>query len=700
MVAEKYANQIKRIKNNVEKSYTYFQGNYQRYNDFKKFTFYTQLSDEDTALLSQLQKPAIEFNILNTYVSRLCGEFSKQEPSIKVSMNYGKPIDPDMIELVEGHMRHILCEAANNSTQYCAFRDCLGGGFSVFKVWTEYENERSMDQVIRFERVFEPTLCGFDPMARTPHKGDGEYCFENFPRTKEQFEHEYPNVDISELRFIRDAPEGFNWTYRSEKEDIIMVCDYYEKKKKKVKLYKLANGATVTKDEYEEHLERWNQEGHIEQPPAIVAERKTDLEIVCRYRLIGNQIIEYSETNFRYLPLVFVDGDSVYIRNGVGSAFEQITRPYVFHAHGAQRLKNFAGQTLANEIENMVMHKFKVAKEALPTEEDYLEAYTNVQQANVLVYNAFMDNDPEKPIPAGVQEVQRIPTPPEITNAFVGADQMVQGILGNYDAALGINDNELSGVAIVEGATQSNAAAMPYVVNYMHSLNQVAQIFLDLFPKYITTKRTIPIMKLDGRRAYIDINEPNKLNMHYDAGALNVKVEAGVNFAVQKNRALMQITAMMQASPLFAQFMNTEGLDFLLDNMEFRGVDALKVRADQWMQQMKQMQAQQAQQPNPDQMYLQLEQQKIQMKGQEMQQDAQLKAQELMINKAKVDNDRLNVMLKAGQSQNELAAGLIKAKAEEKRADADLRLKHLDVGAKHAHNHAKLQHDMTKSRKE
>ena len=48
----------------------------------------------------------LEFNILEAYVSRLLGEFSKQEPSIEVSAENPENADPQTIEVVEQHMRH------------------------------------------------------------------------------------------------------------------------------------------------------------------------------------------------------------------------------------------------------------------------------------------------------------------------------------------------------------------------------------------------------------------------------------------------------------------------------------------------------------------------------------------------------------------------------------------------------------------
>lgn len=672
MVAKKHADQLKRIKTNIEKATSYFKNNADRFHEFRKFVFKCQLDDDDLDLLASLQKPQIEFNILNAYISRLCGEFSKQEPSITVRTHYGTPVDPAMIEVIEGHIRNILAESATDSTQYEAYKDSLSGGFSVFKVWTEYVNERSMDQVIRFGRAFEPTMCGFDPLARQPHKGDGRFCYEYYPYTKEEFKEKFPKVDIEKIEYTREAAD-FSWAYSNDKEDILVVCDYYEKKKSKRKLLKLANGVSLTEEEYIGHLAKWNESGFIQQPPAIVDERTTEIEIVHRYRLIGNQVLDHIETNYRYLPFVFVDGDSVLIKESEAGRLSQFTKPYIYHAKGAQRLKNFAGQTLANELENMIQHKFKVAQQALPEQEDYLDAYTNIQQANVLVWNAFANNDPDKPIPEPT-EIQRIPTPPEVTNAFQLTDQNVQTILGSYDAALGINDNELSGVAIVEGATQSNAAAMPYVVNYMHALNQVAQIIMDLIPKYFVTPRTIPTQGMDGKKGYKLINHPQGQDVMYDANMLNVRVEAGVNFEVQKNRALMQINAMMQSSQMFAMFMN-ENMDILLDNMSFRNVDIVRQRAEIWIKEQQQARQQQAQQPNPEMIKQQLKMKELEQKGKQMDIEAIMKEEELKLEQANIDAKKLDSMVKAGESINNVKIADRRATAEEHKATADLHLK-------------------------
>lgn len=693
-VAKKHQDRLKDIKRKIEKAAINFKANNKRFHEFQKFVFETAITASDRSELDGYGRPDIEFNITNAPISRLCGEFSKQEPSVYVTAENGAPVDPKVIEVVEGHLRHIFAEAKKRNTQYNVYRDQLSGGFSSFKVWTDYAHEMSFDQVINFGRVYEPTLTGYDPMAREVDKSDASYCFELFPMSKEDFKINYPDVDLSDVTFVRN--EGFSWSYTSGGEDALIIANYYEKKKRRKKIVKLADNRVMTMEDYEKFLASWNEQGFTEQPPAIVGEpRWTEILYICRYQVMDSQVLEYKETVFKRNPLVFVDGDSVNIQEAEGGVFKQFTKPYCYHAMGIQKLTNLAGQLVGNDFQTMVMHKFKVAAESLPEQKEYLEAYTDPSKASTLVYQAFFNNNPNQPIPAP-QEIARVPLPQEVLNVFNNSMQMLQNILGAYDAALGINDNQLSGVAIVEAATQSNAAAMPYIVNYMQALNQVANIIVDLMPKFYVTPRTIPIVNREGKQDYVKINQPGGVSFNYDENILSVKVEAGVNFAIAKNKALQQIIALMNASPLFAQFINEAGLEVLLDNMEFRNVDVLKSKVDMWLQQ-KQMQAQS--QPNPDVMKAQALQQQVGLQAQKMQQDAAkqqadaiINAQKVQVEKLKADNDRIKIMQQAGESNNKVMIAVAKANAEEERAAADLQMKKEDMVHRHAREFLELHH--------
>ncbi len=695
-VAKRYQDQLERIKTTVRRSHDYFKPNYDRFNEFRRFVFDTSLKDEEITLLMTLSKPQLEFNVLEAYISRLLGEFSKQEPSILVSAEDENKADPLTISVVEQHLRHILFDSKNHHANYEVYKDLLSGGFSVFKVWTDYTNKMSFNQEIIFDRAFNPTLCGFDQLARYSHKGDGRFCFELFPMDKERFKDEYPEVDINNISFRRDFA-GFNWSYLNDNTETLIIADYYEKKIKHTKIVQLQNGQVMTLKEYEAMSEAWND---FSMMPSVVGKpRTTEIETICRYRVIENKVLEYRETDFSMMPLVFVDGNSIMIQTPKNGNIQQMTRPYVYHAKSAQRLKNYAGIALANEIENMVQHKFIVKKEALPKEEEFLQAYKDIQKASNLVVNAFYEENPDMPIQEPIREIAKVPAPPEVMQGFTSTDSLIQNILGSYDASLGINDNQLSGIAVVEAATQSNTAAMPYVVGFMQGLQRVAELIIDLIPKYYTTPRTIPIQDAEGKKNYIKINQPEGVSMSYDTNVLNVKVEAGVNFQVQKSRALQQIIGLMQASPAFNQFMNSRGLKVLLDNIDIRGIDQIKMMAEDWMkelqqQQQMQMQMQQEQaQNNPMVIRNNIELQKLQQKEQE-------NRQRFTVDMLELKQKEQKMMADLEQSKVNGIVQMNKTQAENFSNQVDIALKEMDMRHKHAKDVLEFHHKVTQSKHE
>jgi hypothetical protein len=618
---------LESIKNNVKQSYDYFKKNYKRYHEFRRFLYLTTLTDNDITNATELQLPQEEFNLVEAYVSRLCGEFSKMDPAFTVrAIEAVKLVNPEVIEVVEGHMKAAFKGADKDSLAYRLYKHTISGGFSVAKVYTDYSSPMSFDQKICVDMVFDPTLCGFDPLARKSHKGDGRYAYELFPKCADEAKAIYGSDILKGVSFTRDPNfSSFNWSYRNQHEDIMMFCEYFEIVKKKEKIVKLANGHVLPLKSYEKFLNLYKEIGGVEQPPIIIKQRETEIESIELVTLTQGKIIDRQKTDYSMLPLVFFDGNSEVLRENDQSPAQQVTRPYIYNAKGAQRLKNYSGQSLINEIENIPQHRWMASVEGIPDNDDYQLAYTQPQKASILLYNAFLDNDTSKLLPAP-QAVPRVPIPREIPETFGMADNLIQSILGSYDAAIGVNENDISGIAIMQGAMHSNAAAMPYTVGFIDGWNRCGEIYLNLLPKYYVTPRSIPIIKKDGKREFYEINKPGNVFFDYDTTALEVTVEAGVNFAVQKQIALKTIIALMQASPLFAQFMNEDGLEVLLDNIDIKGIDRLKVMATQFMKKTKaaqqQAQEQAANQPSPLELAvkeLQIEEDKIAQKREEAQ---------------------------------------------------------------------------------
>lgn len=639
---KKHKDQLERLKQAVENSHKNFKENIDRYNDFRRMVFVTSLSDNEITMLKTLKKPVVEFPILEAYISRLRGEFSKQEPSIEVHARDGVETDTQILELLENHIRNILDAANKDGLEYNVYTDTLSGGYSVVKVYTDYTSPMSFHQDIFIKRVYDPTMTGFDPMAMKEDKSDGEYCFEIFPMSKKEFERKYPDLDISSINFGKSLGD-FRWSYESGSEKIILIADFYEKKHKKVKICMLSNGQVMTMDEYKKFLEEWEADGIIAQAPVIVGKpRWTEQVNIVRYKFIENQVFDYQETSYKSLPYIFIDGNSVVTRQHEEGAVKQVTRPYVYQAKGAQKLKNFAGQSLANELENMSMAKMAMPKDGIPPA--YKDAYVEPQKANVYVYNAFKDDDPNVPLPAPIF-MPRPQIPPEIGNTFQMSDALTQNILGSFDASMTkLTEQQVSGIAIQETATLSNAAAMPYVVSFMRGLQSIGERVVELIPLYQRTPRTIPVLDAQGKRSYVKINQEGGVSLDYDDNAIQVKIEAGVNFGVQKSRAYNQIIQMMNTSPVIAEFVASVGMKYILDNIEMRGQEAFKEDVEKWMEERKRLAAQQQQQPTPEQQMAQAAQFQVQAEAQNAAQKNAIHAQEVqtksIISMAELDMER------------------------------------------------------------
>lgn len=694
-VAQKYQDRLSKIKSRVRNGHDYFRENYDRYNEFIRFVFESNLSGDEITLLQSINRPQLEFNILESRISRLLGEFSKQEPDIYVTADDETKSDWLTMKVVEQHLRHVLLDIDNEHTRYEVYKDLLAGGFSVLKIYTDYANSMSMDQVIRIDRA-EPTLCVFDKLARLPHKGDGMFCAQLYPKSKEDFEDEFPDAPTNTLSFRRDFA-GFNWSYINDNSSIILVADYYEKVKRQQTIVNVRDdenpaGKVMTIQAYHKLLDEWDD---ITVPPVQIGKnRRTTIDRIDRYRVIDNQVLEYEQTDYSMLPLVFVDGSSVMVKTPTNGNVRQVCRPYVYNAKGAQRLKNYAGIALANEIENSTQAKLMVAKEALPKEEDLLDAYVNPQNANVYVFNSVHESNPDMPISNPIREVQKMPCPPEIVQAFSGADSLVEQVLGSYDASLGINNNQLSGVAIVEGATQSNSAAMPYVVGFMQGYQRASQIYVDLLPKYYITPRTIPVLDEEGKRSYVKINTDDGLPFDFDTNALNVVVKAGASFQIQKSRTIMMVKEMMGMSPEFSQFIASKGLNFVLDNMEGRGIEQLKSMVQEWQQEQEQMkqQAMQMQQQeaqnNPAILKTQVDMQKLQMEAQKNEAQFAVDMEKIQLEKYKTEAD-IHMSETAGSVQ------LVKAMTERLAKHTDLEIKRMDMGHRHLKEAIEIHHMKT-----
>ncbi len=704
IVPKRASDKLPEIKNNIEDFHSYFSPNFKRFNKFSKFICKSSYNSNEIASLSARNMPQLEFNILEPIISKLRGDFSEQEPSLKVSpISTSSNIDPELIKVVENYIRAIIHDSNRDNFQYDIFTDQLIGGFSVAKVYTGYSSEKSFEQSIMVSRVYDPTMCVFDKLAQKSHKGDGRFCGELYIKEVDEISRLFGTDSVKNMKFSGSSSGlslgQFSWSYKNIKGDgAALLCDYYEKKVKEKKIVQLITGETILEDEYEDYVNWWNSMS-ITQAPSIVRSRTAPFETICRYIVCENKVLDYTQTDSKYLPLVFIDGNSRVIRDSETGIGEQFTRPYIYHAEGIQRLTNYAGVSLANELENMIQSKLMAPKEGIP--EEYKDGYIDWQKATTLIYNAYKEDDPNVQLPPP-NAIPRVPAPPEIMQTFSSGDQMARAILGNYDAALNSpQNNQLSGEAIAMGAIQSNAASKPYFVSYIKGYNRIGQIILDLIPKYITDQRMIPQRHMNNKRTYIGVNGSGQPIMDYDSDSLEITVDVGVNFEVQRQRAFEMLNRLMQTSAFLNEYITTDakGIEMLLDNVDIRGIDSLKENISKFVEEKKAMaDKQQKIAAEQQQMQLQMMQKNspAEIKMKELEQKQETDARKLDIEQQKVDIEAYKTEQELRMEENKAMLDAGHIAAQNFRSEVDLARKQMETEHSHTMDVIKFHQDAAK----
>lgn len=705
--AKKYQDELKQLKDYVRISHEASDSNNRRFNHFKKFVYQSTLNSSDRAALKLREMPQLEFNICEAVVSKFLGEFAKYEPSIMVSASDEGENSAKMAEFVEGHLRAIFYESAQDNTQYNTMKDCLFG-FGLNKVYEDWSSPMSLDRVVKWDYIQDPTMTGYDPLAKKGDKSDGRWFFCLYPKTEEDLIE--MGVDTSKITFSRNV-EGFSWSYTTSRQERVgLVCEFYKQVRKKVKIVKLSTGKTILQDDYNKLLEDWDQaiieKRTIAQAPTIVDYKMDYVVSISRYVFVESEVLEYRMTDLEKFPYINFDGNSELVKdssNNVGL----MTRPYVYNLIGTQRMKDAAGNMIVNEVENQVMHKFKIAKESIIPE--YSDSLSTYQIPNMIVYAAYDEQDPNKPLPPPM-EVSRVPMPPEIFQIFMATDQVAQSIMGVYDGMNKMQNNQLSGRAMEIGQMQTDTTSMPYIVRYLQGLQSVAISIVQLLPKVIKNERTLKVIDKEGNSKMVKVNGKDGLKLDYNPNELEVRVEPGVSFATQKAMALNQLMALAQANQGVAAFVAAKGLKVIFDNLDIRGVDALKIQAQQWMeeqeQQQKQAQAIQQQQmqmqmamaqkqmsqPNPDDMKNQIAMAKLQSDTQQNQIDNHLRAMDMGLQAQELQDKRFETLSAAQQSHEENLVELAKTQTERLRTGIDLAIQHSDSQHSQKMDHFDMAH--------
>jgi len=640
----------------------YFGENVVRGKDDMNFVLRDQWSAVERSEFSRLFKPAMTFNKLYDTTKKVVGEQRKNKPDLMVRSLTGKSTQKQ-IDLRADLVRTISYQSQNDLVYQTAFKSALMMGYGAFEICLDYESPRSFNQVIRYELIPDATRTSFDPTAMKPHKGDGNFCARQYVYTKEEFYATFPHVmnpvSYSDPRSLLD----FQWETR----DTIVVCKYTRKEWFPVKLYLLSDGQSVTEDEWDDMQDDIKMQQELAESsqvvgdmirkiiPEIVGERMSKDYKIRQYILTQNQIIEFTDWPSKYLPLIFVDGDSNFI-NG-----QQYTRSFIHEAKDAQKFVNYVGSEIAAEIKNRRREQW------LGTEDNILgneQSWRNPELQNGILI--------AKPDIKTNQMPQKMPAwelSPTLLQQFQRGSQDIREILG-FSENEALQGHDMSGKARRERKMEGSMSAYVWFDNLNQALEQGGRVVLDLLPVIAGEhERHMIVSKADGRTESVVLNkvvgqtddgEPIRDNT-LDDSDYDVEIDTGPSFAVQKDMALEFFQQTLQANPqvfpliadLWAKNLDVQYMPQIAER--FKTLVPPQIIAEEEGKQLP------PQPPSPQeqmaQMQMQQQQQAMAMNEQKMHLEEQAlieRAEELKIRKEKHLLDQAEMILKAQEMNSKM----------------------------------------------
>jgi hypothetical protein len=523
----------------------YFQDNITAGKRDMKFLLRDQWESNERAQFIQLAKVCLTLNTMADIVNKIIAEQRKMRPALMVRSINGIASDEDL-QLRTDLLRSISYHSDNDIVYQTAFASAMQFGYGAFSIYTAYESSNSFRRVIKYDLIEDVTTCFFDPAAKMPHKGDGDYCGRLILMSLDEFKSTYPWITDPQSY---QQPQILN-TRLFKMKDIVVICEFYQKEWYPKIIYELSDGRVVDDEEWKEIEDEYKDIGKkmgeeslanvilMREKPHIVMTRHTQDYRIMHYRMLRDRIIEVTEWESKELPIVFVPGRSCYIDG------KQYTKSFICDARDIQKFVNYLVSDIATEVKNRRREQWLGTADSIVGQE-FMWRNPEVSQGMLIA----------KPDPKTGKMPERFPAaelPQSILGALNYAVNGIKEVLGFYDANLGKQSNEKSGVAVENRATQGNLSAFVFMDNMNQAIAQGGKVVLSLMPAIYGDKRSVVLSNAAGESRSVELNKEmpdGKIENPILHGDFDVEISAAPSFAVQKAQALEVFTKLALSDP-------------------------------------------------------------------------------------------------------------------------------------------------------
>ena len=484
-------------------------------------------------------RPCLTIDKINQYIVQVVNDMRQGKPGINVRPQ-DDAADVETAKILKGLIRNIEDQSKADIAYSTAGESAAKIGLGYFRVVAEYVAEDSFDQ----ELVIKPlpnTFAVYLGPHIMPDGSDAKHGFILESMAMEEFKENYPKAKFREEDF-EDLGEYYTYWHTGE---TVTVVEYYCLRKTAHTLYFLADGTTMTKEDYD----KWPPEAGVK--PTVKDERTSFKEQLKWYKMTGIEILEQRDLPGKYIPIVEVIGRESNVEG------KRVLWGLVRPAKDSLRMYNYFASTITEKMGLAPKAPFVGAVGQFETAGDKWRKSNRVNYA-VLEYDPIDVHGNQVPPPA-----RQGATPMEVAllNQMQVIEHDVQTSLGMFKAATGESESQQSGRAILALQRESDTGTYHFGANLGVSIRHCGRILVDLIPHYYDTRRIVRILGEDGevqtamidpqqQAAYQQVQTPNGVQGIFNPGVgkYDVSITVGPSYNTKRMEAAATFVEMAKGA--------------------------------------------------------------------------------------------------------------------------------------------------------
>ena len=535
---------LEKAKSDFQKCEDYYSELYKDGQEDQDFLYgINHWSAQDAAKRAKERRPSLTLNQCLPFAHQVINEIKQARPAVRVTP-FDENADIETANVLQGLIRSVERQSNANDSYDMAAMNSVGSGYGWIRINTEYDNPMSFDQEPIIERVNNFQSIYIDPQSQKLDGSDMEYAFVFDDVDKDVFERDYPDA----------MTQGFDGATEWADDKTIRIAEYYYKEIEERTIYRVdieGSIAVITKEEYN----ALEEEGlSIE----ILDERETGFEKIKWCKLTGLEILEQEDIIGSYIPIVPVYGEEVWLDG------KRQSHSLIRQAKDAQRMYNYWKSCSTEMIALQPKAPWVGAVGSFASCPNKWADANNENYA-FLEYDVVYDEASQRVEPP--QRQMPIQGSPIMLQEASNARDDIRLGLGIFEAGLGQQGNEVSGVAIRNRQIKGENSTFHFIDNLSSSISRVGVILVDLIPKLYSDRKIARILGEDGEEENVPINQsfvtddvtgkkrPVKQGEEaegiykLDVGKYDVVCDVGASYSSKRQEMADKLIELTKASP-------------------------------------------------------------------------------------------------------------------------------------------------------